>query len=67
MTKKFFTRVSPRAVEGIRRVYENKGAEVHAKIQADGSSIVVVIMQDSDGEQSRPKRKQKREETHATA
>lgn len=42
--KKFFTKVSPKAVDGIRRVYEARGAEVHAKIQSDGSAIVVVTM-----------------------
>lgn len=43
MTKKFFVHVSPKAAEGIRRVYTKAGAEVHAKVGADGNATVVVI------------------------
>ncbi|API58072.1 hypothetical protein BSL82_01150 [Tardibacter chloracetimidivorans] len=49
MTKKFFTKVSPKAVEGIRRVFERDGAEVHAQLQSDGTAIVVVISPDDGG------------------
>jgi hypothetical protein len=54
MTKKFFTKVSPKAVGGIRRLYEAQGAEVHAKLQSDGSAIVVVTMDEKKPEK-RPK------------
>ncbi|MBT2246180.1 hypothetical protein [Sphingobium sp. BHU LFT2] len=47
MSKKFFTKVSPKAVGGIRRLYEAQGGEVHAKLQSDGSAIVVVTMMDN--------------------
>ena len=46
MTKKFFTKVSPKAAGGIRRVYESKGYEVRAKIQTDGSVTVVAARND---------------------
>ena len=39
--KKFFTKVSPKAAGGIRRVYEAKGYEVRAQMQSDGSLMVV--------------------------
>ncbi len=54
MTKKFFTKASPKAVQGIRRMYEALGAEVHAKLQNDGTSIVVVIMA-NDAQQKKSK------------
>ena len=47
MSKKFFTNVSPKAVEGIRRLYESRGAEVHAELQSDGTAIVVVYLPES--------------------
>lgn len=53
MTKKFFTKVSPRAVDGIRRMYEQRGAEVHAKLQNDGTAIVVVTMEDDSSSKRR--------------
>lgn len=43
MTKKFFTKVSPKAYGGIRRVYEGKGYHVHGKLQSDGSITVVAV------------------------
>ena len=43
MAKKFFTKVSPRAAKGIKRVYEAKGYEVHAKMGANGSMTVVAV------------------------
>lgn len=43
MTKKFFTKASPKAASGIRRVYEGKGYEVRAKLQTDGSVTVVAF------------------------
>lgn len=53
MTKKFFTKASPKAVEGIRRAYSGTGAVVHAKLQSDGSATVVVQMPDRDGKTGR--------------
>ncbi|WCP14703.1 hypothetical protein sphantq_03152 [Sphingobium sp. AntQ-1] len=47
MNKKFFTKVSPKAVGGIRRLYEAQGGEVHAKLQGDGLAIVVVTLAES--------------------
>ncbi len=43
MTKKFFTKVSPKAYGGIRRVYEGQGYHVHGKLQSDGSITVVAV------------------------
>jgi len=43
MTKKFFMKVSPKAAQGIFRVYESRGYEVHAKPQSDGDFVVVVM------------------------
>ncbi|GGN51344.1 hypothetical protein GCM10011349_23840 [Novosphingobium indicum] len=48
MTKKFFTKVSPKAAKGIVRLYESKGYDVHAKPQANGDFVVVVIKKDSE-------------------
>jgi hypothetical protein len=44
VTKKVFLRASPRAAEGIRRVYEEKGADVSVQLQSDGSIAVVVTI-----------------------
>lgn len=46
MTKKFFTKVSPKAAKGIMRVYESRGYEVHAKPQSNGDFVVVVMKGD---------------------
>lgn len=43
MTKKFFTKASPKAAAGIRRVFESKGYEVHAELQTDGTVTVVAV------------------------
>lgn len=43
MTKKFFMKVSPKAAQGIVRLYESRGYEVHAKPQSDGDFVVVVM------------------------
>jgi len=42
MAKKFFVSASPKAVEGIRKAYAGKNAEIHAKLQKDGTVMVVV-------------------------
>ncbi len=47
MTKKFFMNVSPKAAQGIVRVYESRGYEVHAKPQSDGDFVVVVMKQEA--------------------
>lgn len=47
MTKKFFTKVSPKAAQGIVRLYEREGYEVHSKPQANGDFVVVVVKHDS--------------------
>lgn len=46
MSKKFFTKVSPKAAGGIKRVYESEGYEVLAKVSADGSLTVVAVKGD---------------------
>lgn len=47
MTKKFFTNVSPKAVEGIRKAYSGTPAEVTAVFDpATGQATVVVEWQD---------------------
>lgn len=46
MTKKFFTKVSPKAAQGIVRLYESEGYEVHAKPQSNGDFVVVVLKHD---------------------
>jgi hypothetical protein len=46
MAKKFFVNVSPKAYEGIRKVYETAGAEVHAKVESGGNLTVVAILPD---------------------
>jgi uncharacterized protein with GYD domain len=46
MTQKVFLRASRRAAEGIRRVYEKKGADVSVQLQTDGSFAVVVVLDD---------------------
>lgn len=46
MTKKFFTKASPKAAKGIMRLYASRGYEVHAKPQADGDFVVVVMKND---------------------
>lgn len=46
MTKKFFMKVSPKAAQGIVRVYESRGYEVHAKPHSDGDFVVVVMKQE---------------------
>lgn len=43
MTKKFFTKASPKAAGGIRRLYEGKGYQVRAELQTDGTVTVVAI------------------------
>lgn len=47
MTKKFFTKVSPKAAQGIVRLYEGEGYEVHSKPQANGDFVVVVVKRDT--------------------
>lgn len=47
MKKKFFTKVSPKAVNGIRKVYEARGDVVHAKRDNQGHYTVVVIMDEA--------------------
>ncbi|MBY0519936.1 MAG: hypothetical protein K2P79_05870 [Sphingomonas sp.] len=49
MSRKFFTKVSPKAVEGIRRAYPQ--AEVRAKMGGDGTATVVVT---TGGDAKRP-------------
>lgn len=46
MTKKFFTKVNPKAAQGIRKAYESEGYQVHAKLGSDGLATVVVIKDD---------------------
>jgi hypothetical protein len=46
MNKKFFTKVSPKAAGGIKKVYEQEGYEVRAKVSADGSLTVVAVKGD---------------------
>lgn len=43
MAKKFFTKASPKAAAGIRRLYQGKGYEIHSKVENDGSMTVVVL------------------------
>ncbi|ABD25484.1 hypothetical protein Saro_1039 [Novosphingobium aromaticivorans DSM 12444] len=47
MAKKFFTKASPRAAAGIRRLYEGKGYTVRSMLQTDGT-VTVVAMKDTD-------------------
>lgn len=53
MTKTFFTKVSPKAAQGIVRVYESRGYEVHAKPQSNGDFVVVVVKNDPGPESSK--------------
>lgn len=53
MTKTFFTKVKPKAVEGIRRVYESEGAQVYAKMGSDGRATVVAIQPDRQSKKRR--------------
>lgn len=43
MTKKFFTKASPKAAGGIRRLYEGKGYKVRSMLQTDGTVTVVAV------------------------
>lgn len=61
MTKKFFTKASPKAADGIRRLYERKGYEVRANLQTDGT-VTVVAVKDSARPLSVAKREKRREE-----
>lgn len=47
MNKQFFTKVSPKAAQGIVRLYEREGYEVHSKPQSDGDFVVVVVKRDT--------------------
>lgn len=47
MTKKFFTKASPKAAGGIRRLYEGKGYKVRSTLQTDGT-VTVVAVKDGD-------------------
>lgn len=54
MAKKFFVSASPKAVEGIRKAYAGRNAEIHAKVQRDGK--VMVVVETTDDETRKPKR-----------
>lgn len=48
MTKKFFTKASPKAAGGIRRLYEGMGYRVRSTLQTDGT-VTVVAIKDGEG------------------
>ena len=53
MTKKFFTKASPKAAAGIRKLYESQGYEVHAKLQSDGTVTVVAARDEATKQRSK--------------
>lgn len=67
MTKMFFTKVSPKAANGIRRIYEGKGYEVRAKVQGDGTVTVVAMKDESRGKGGNRSAKLRHQDNHAAA
>jgi hypothetical protein len=56
MKKKFFTKASPKAVEGIRRAYKGTGAKVSAVLDPS-TGLATVVVQIPTQEEDRLKRR----------
>lgn len=54
--KRFFTKVSPRAVEGIRRAYAPTGAKVSAILDPSSGLATVVVETNGDTSEKRKPR-----------
>jgi len=64
VTKKFFTKASPKAAGGIRRLYEGMGYKVRSTLQTDGT-VTVVAIKDGEGSLFAERHSRHREEAAA--